>query len=283
MQKVSKKIYGALLLILLTGCVSNNTSLTSSNSSSPVNSTNTVSTSNNSTSTNIVTSSSVISSTSTNNSSSDDFPYYSEISSDCSTRDGLIDIDLGLAVATNTELQIGFGFSDITTEGAIVTTSHPDVLQYEYKGGKHILKGLKEGKSYLIIKDYEGYIHYRKVVNVKDELSEEEIYNHLFEVDTWYSWFSASTLVFLENKTGIYKESDGFSVTGSFEFKYELEKIDRDKNEFVFTFTEVSEKTIDYTPTGFNVSLTGDIIHLQDTNMTSDILQAHKSNYGSWN
>lgn len=280
MHKFNKKICSALLLILLTGCVSNNSTsnATSTNSSSPVTSTNTVSTNNNTTST-----STTSSSTSVNSSISDDFPYYSEILTDCSTSDALIDIDIGLAVVTGSELQIGFSFQDITTEGAIVTTSHPDVLQYEYNGGRHVIKGVKEGKSYLIIKDHEGFIHYRKAVTVKDPLTEEEIYDHLFEVDTWHSWFGPSTLVFLENKTGIYKESDGFSVTGSFEFTYELERIDSVTHEFIFTFTEVREKTVEYTPTGFNVSLAGDIIHMQDTNMTSDILQAHESNYGSWN
>lgn len=273
-----KTICGMLLMILLVGCngeenSTKNNSL-SSNSSSPVISTSTVST-NNSTVSHSSTSSSV-------STPEQNFPELSEINYDISMSDALIDISLDLAVCVNAELQIGFSFKEITTDGAIITTSHPDVLKYEYVGGRHIIKGLKAGKSYLIIKDHEGYIHYRKAVTVKNAIPEEDIYDYLFNVDTWYSWFSESTLVFLENKTGIYKESDGFTVTGSFEFTYELEKIDTRTNEFIFKFTEVREKTLEYTPVGFNVSLCGDIIHLQDTNLTSDILQDHKVRTGSW-
>lgn len=275
-----KTIGGMLLMILLVGCNGGNNSTnknsSTSNSSSPVISTSTVST-NNST----VSSSSTSSSVSTPE-HEQNFPELSEINYDISMSDALIDISLDLAVCTNTELQIGFSFKEITTDGAIITTSHPDVLKYEYVGGRHIIKGLKAGKSYLIIKDHEGYIHYRKAVTVKNAISENDIYDYLFNVDTWYSWFSESTLVFLENKTGIYKKSDGFTVTGSFEFTYELERIDTRTNEFVFKFTEIREKTLEYTPVGFNVSLCGDIIYLQDTNMTSDILQDHKIRTGSW-
>ena len=274
-----KKICSLLLMLLLVGCGNNNGSVnnnsTSSNSSNPVSSTSTVSTNN-----------STVSSSSTgdkiSSSTQDNFPELSEISNDISLSDALIDISLDLAVCTNFSMQIGFSFSEETTEGATVTTSHPDVLKYEYVGGRHIIKGLKAGKSYIIIKDYTGFIHYRKLVTVMDPIPETEIYDHLFNVDTWHSWFDASTLVFLENRTGIFKESDGFSVLGSFEFTYELEKIDTRTNEFVFKFTEVREKTVEYTPVGFNVSLCGDIIHLQDTNMTTAILQAHKIPHGSW-
>lgn len=282
MVKLNKKIGCALLLAVLVGCQGRNTQ--SNNSSLLVNSTNTVSTNNN-TSTGISVSSSVSVSVSTpkDDEPQQDFPVLSEIQTDISMSGALIDLNVDLMLATGTDVQFGFGFNDITIEGATVTTTHPNILKYEYVDGRHMLKALKAGKSYLVIKDYEGFIHYRKAVTVSNPLTEENVYDHLFNVDIWHSWLDTSTLVFLENQCGTFKEADEFSVKGSFSFKYKLDRINYDTNEFEFLFTEVTEKTVEWTPVGFNLSLCGDIIHLMDTNMLAGVFQAKQQDRPSWN
>lgn len=215
-------------------------------------------------------------STSGNNHYSFDKLSTNEVFTEIGIGDDLIDIDLDMNLTLGEEYLITFSFSNISAAGAIVTSSHTNVAVYEYRNNTHYLKAVGVGDTILVIRDSTEFIHYRKVVRIRPMLEVNQLDSYLFNVENWKSVIYGFSMYFVGEGQGVFKAPNGDDNGYPMEnvtFTYQFTEYSELFNEFRFLITEFNNSSTSFRPHGFNLSATGDIIHIYDNQYTIDVFR----------
>ncbi len=218
-------------------------------------------------------------SSSSSESSSSSLPIYDD-SYDFSAGDSFTEINVGKKLETGKEYQISYSFPEYgTTIGSEVIIEQSDVAIATPLNEEHstwTVKGLKEGQFILIIKDAEGFTHYRKTIEVKDAMSLTEMEDYLVEeVEYFQSWIIGMLnmqVTFIGNQTAIAAGRDeNGSEFGNITFNYEYEETLAD--EYIYRVLNWESTATSMVPANFSIYTTGEMAHLYDKNGTYAVLE----------
>lgn len=196
------------------------------------------------------------------------WPTYNPISSEISTGGQLTEISLNIKLLAGRSYECTFSFSSASNETAQIFSTNEEYMSIEVTGaGTFRINCLKAGSPALFIRDESGYTHYRHNVHIVDPMDEDEIQDYMVnEVEYYQSWnmsYMDMQLFFIDKGRAILSGYDEGQVPiGSIEFDFELDHVDEEAGEFVFSIPEFENDYSDLNPTHLRVSMAGDIIHL---------------------
>ncbi len=195
----------------------------------------------------------------------------------------LNDISVGMSLAGHSSYPITFEITNNSTGVTNVRSDNENVLTVETNSSGTVwtLKTHKQGFAHLIIEDGDTIIHYRKLVQIKKKLTQEEVSESLLDVDhfetikAFESFTGHMTLTFmnddLESPTGYIsgRESGGVTMKNvSFKYTYDATYSDISENHEHWYIYKVSEwdDITGFTFAYFAVWNTGDRIHAHTGN-----------------
>ncbi len=193
----------------------------------------------------------------------------------------LLDISMGMSLASHSSYAISFELSDNPTGVINVKTDNPNVMTIETSssGTSWTIKTHKQGKSHLIIEDGDTIIHFRKLITIKRKLTQEEVAQSLIDTDhyktpaEYETFFGKLTLTFLGDSSGTEAyisgtESGGVTLNNnSFSYQYDSTYNSISENHQAWYIYVISKwELTDFKLTYFAVWNTGDWIHLHTSN-----------------
>lgn len=209
----------------------------------------------------------------------------SEISSGISVSSSgyLNDISVGMSLAGHSSYPITFEITDNATGITNVRSDNENVMTIEASSSGTVwtIKTHKQGFAHIIIEDGDTIIHYRKLVQVKKKLTQEEVSESLLNVDhfetikAFESFTGHMTLTFMNDDltapTGYIsgRESGGVTMQNvSFKYAYDSTYTDIAENHehwYIYKVSQWNDIT-DFVFAYFAVWNTGDRIHAHTGN-----------------
>ena len=267
----NKIILSALLCTLIvTGCVSNSSSISSSSSSES--SVSSLDTSTSSSSSSVNTSSEDSSSSSISSVSGNKYEdkYYQipegteNFTFGISYSGALIDYAVDKIIITGVEDTFSFSFVDIFSATSTAYSSNEEVMKLEkLSETSYKVIALHEGNTVITIYDENGLDRYSQIVSVRDPMTKERMEDYLSEVEYWQSIAgfgdSYRLTFFFDNEVGVEGSLQNVpfeSYTGKFKF------LEETIDEYRYVFTDDNSKESEAKLTQFNVSKAGDYMYL---------------------
>ncbi|MCR4561624.1 MAG: hypothetical protein K5694_00240 [Bacilli bacterium] len=187
--------------------------------------------------------------------------------------DPFIDIGVGCHLVVGYDYYFSFAFGDnVTTNGATIESSNPDVLAISYEGSQ--IKGtvLTAGDVIIVVKDYTGYMHYRNKVTCRDAINEEYLDEYL-SYDVFYftscNWLNEGNnlkMTFLGEGEGIFTgRFNNLKIDEGATFKYERKSaLDDTHNLYYYYTVTMDNPAVNFNPEAFTLHYTGEMLHLYD-------------------
>lgn len=174
-------------------------------------------------------------------SNTDEIPLSTNKVSSGSIGGALININLGIPLIEDYSYNFSITSSDATASGPInVTISNTNVVSYELVGSTPTLKTHNSGYAIIIIKDSNDFLIYRNVIHVVKPYTNDNIVEHLIDVDSFKSFgssYESLSLTFLSDSTALLQGNEGSSSIGSIYLNYSYAKFNSNSNDFVFNVT----------------------------------------------